>query len=276
MHSLQQLLSGGTLAEALTHLETQIKARPGDADLRAAFVQLLCLAGNWQRAQLQLRSWLAMTPQAKPTITLLEQVLEGEQQRAAVFCGQGEPRMPGPEWAWTSTLLRALQAGCRGEHEAAATLRDAAFSAANVGAGTVWLQEQQAEHAFEWLVDGDGRLGPVCELIVNGHYYWLPFAAIAEIRFQSPASVTDLVWRHAQVKLVDGSEQVCQIPVRYPLTPEAEDRLRLGKITEWQPLDQSEHQFIGYGQKVWLNSQAEFSLLDMASLHFTRAGKPDE
>jgi hypothetical protein len=50
-------------------------------------------------------------------------------------------------------------------------------------------------------MDGDARLGPVCETIVNGRYFWLPFNAIAEIRFQAPASVTDLVWRHALVRL---------------------------------------------------------------------------
>jgi hypothetical protein len=77
-------------------------------------------------------------------------------------------------------------------------------------------------------MDGDARLGPVCETIVNGRYFWLPFSAIAEIRFQAPASVTDLVWRHALVRLTDGTEQVCQIPARYPFAADASDAVKLG------------------------------------------------
>ena len=110
-------------------------------------------------------------------------------------------------------------------------------------------------------MDGDARLGPVCELIVNGRYCWLPFAAIAEIRFQAPASVTDLVWRHALVRLTDGSEQVCQIPARYPVTPQAEARFQLGRATEWQPLDDEGALYQGHGQKVWLNDNDEFPIL---------------
>ncbi len=67
-------------------------------------------------------------------------------------------------------------------------------------------------------MDGDGRFGPVCEAIVNGRYFWLPFSAIAR------DAVSGACQRHrsglapyALVRLTDGSEQVCQIPARYPL-----------------------------------------------------------
>lgn len=57
MYSLTTLMSGASLAETLARVEGEIKSRPADADLRAAFVQLLCLAGNWTRASTQLKSW---------------------------------------------------------------------------------------------------------------------------------------------------------------------------------------------------------------------------
>ncbi|MCP6060496.1 protein of avirulence locus ImpE, partial [Klebsiella pneumoniae] len=79
------------MSDALLRLEAEIKARPADADLRAAFVQFLSLSGNWARALTQLKSWLALKPQAKPTVTLLEQAIQGEQQRARVFAGEVRP-----------------------------------------------------------------------------------------------------------------------------------------------------------------------------------------
>ncbi|MEW5290802.1 type VI secretion system accessory protein TagJ [Erwinia papayae] len=267
MYSLNQLMSGASLAETLSRVENEIKSRPADADLRATFVQLLCLAGNWTRAATQLKSWLALKPQAQPTVTLLEQAVQGEIQRAAVFAGQGQPRMPGDAFSWAEKLLSALKADAACDSQQAATLRAEAFDAADLNPGQIKLEN--GEQAVAWLMDGDGRLGPVCELMVNGHYTWLPFAAISELRFQAPASVTDLVWRHTLVRLIDGSEQVCQLPVRYPFGQDAPDTFRLASVTEWTPLDAAGEQFTGHGQKTWLSEEGEFSLLALELLTFT-------
>ena len=56
MNTLYQRLAGESISDALLRLEAEIKARPADADLRAAFVQFLILSGNWARALTQLKS----------------------------------------------------------------------------------------------------------------------------------------------------------------------------------------------------------------------------
>ncbi len=35
------------------------------------------------------------------------------------------------------------------------------------------------------------RLGPVIEAMVNGRYFWVPFAAIGELDFDPPADLRD-------------------------------------------------------------------------------------
>lgn len=124
-------------------------------------------------------------------------------------------------------------------------------------------------------MDGDSRFGPVCEAIANGRYYWIPFAAIREMEFQAPASVTDLVWRHTRVQLVDGSEQICQIPVRYPLLPGADERYLRASVTEWQPLGHDDSQFTGHGQKLWLSDSGEYPLLTLQQLTFQPGGSDE-
>lgn len=203
MNTLYQHLAGESLSDALVRLENEIKARPADADLRAAFVQFLTLSGNWTRALTQLKSWLALKPQAS--------------------AGQ-------------------------------------------------WTLENDETQTFEWLMDGDARLGPVCETLVNGRYFWLPFSAIAEIRFQASASVTDLVWRHALVRLTDGTEQVCQIPARYPFAADASDAVKLARTTEWLPLDDDGTLYEGLGQKAWLSEQSESPLLPLSLVTFATDG----
>lgn len=263
MNTLYRHLAGEFLNDALLRLESQIKARPADADLRAAFVQFLTLSGNWARALTQLKSWLALKPQAKPTVTLLEQSIQGEQQRAQVLAGMAAPAMPHAQWPWLTTLAAALTES--GEH--AHALRLTALEQAQASAGQLAFDNEETQD-FEWLMDGDARLGPVCETIVNGRYFWLPFSAIAKIQFQAPASVTDLVWRHALVCLTDGSEQVCQIPARYPFANEAADAVKLARTTEWRPLDNDGLLYLGQGQKAWLSEQSENPLLSLSLVTF--------
>lgn len=274
MQSLQHQLATATIGETLAEVTRQIQASPADADLRAAFVQLLCLAGNWSRAQTQLHSWLALSPQAQPTVNLLQQAIAGEQQREAVLRGDAAPVLPGSAWTWCDTLLAALKADAAGEVARGQALRAEALDLAAANPGTITQQDQPT--AFSWLMDGDSRFGPVCEVINQGRYYWLPFAAIREMQFQAPASVTDLVWRHTRIQLIDGSEQVCQIPARYPLRAETDERFLRASATEWLPLGDSSDQFIGQGQKMWLSDSAEFSLLNLQQAVFDEAGTADE
>jgi len=274
MESLQHRLASATLSETLADVTRQIQANPANADLRAAFVQLLCLAGNWTRAQTQLQSWLALSSQAQPTVTLLQQAIAGELQRDAVLRGEAQPVLPGSAWHWCDTLLAALQAETAGDATRGSALRADALELAAANPGTATQQDQPT--AFSWLMDGDSRFGPVCEVINQGRYYWIPFAAIREMQFQAPASVTDLVWRHTRVQLVDGSEQVCQIPARYPLLTGADERVLRASVTEWQPLGEDPDQFMGQGQKMWLSDSAEFSLLSLQQVAFDNTESADE
>ncbi|MRT09238.1 protein of avirulence locus ImpE [Pantoea agglomerans] len=274
MESLQHRLASATLGETLADVTRQIQANPANADLRAAFVQLLCLSGNWSRAQAQLQSWLALSPQAQPTVNLLQQAIAGELQRDAMLRGEADPVLPGSAWHWCDTLLAALQAEVAGDVVRGSTLRAEAIELAAANPGTATQQDQPT--AFSWLMDGDSRFGPVCEVISQGRYYWIPFAAIREMQFQAPASVTDLVWRHTCVQLVDGSEQVCQIPARYPLLAASDERFLRASVTEWQPLGEDPDQFIGQGQKMWLSDSAEFSLLSLQQVAFDNVESADE
>lgn len=274
MHLFSQLLDGQSLAEALSAVENRVRAEPANADHRAALVQLLCVNGQWQRARAQMKSWLALKPQAQPTITLLEQCVDAELARAAVFAGEAAPRLPGAGAEWVAALHQALAADTRGDSARAALLRDAALEAAPLSPARLYLQDDEQGQTVEWLTDGDSRLGPVCEMAVNGQYYWLPFSLISEMQFQPPASVTDLVWRHTLVQLVDGSEQVCQIPLRYPFDQQATDAVRLAKVTEWHSKD--ELSFTGSGQKAWLDAEQQFPLLNLTRVVFDPVEPGDE
>ena len=167
-----------------------------------------------------------------------------------------------------------MQADIAGARAQADALRNAALEAAALNPGSALAQGDEEAQPFGWLVDGDSRLGPVCELLVNGHYFGCRSALSP--RCASGADERDRpVWRHTLVQLVDGAEQVCQVPVRYPFDADAQDRLRLASLTEWRPLDEAQQHYVGQGQKVWLNDEAEFPLLSTETLTFVASDVAD-
>ncbi len=265
MKMLSQLLSETSLAQAQVLLENDIKASPANARLRAALVQLLCLCGNWSRALTQLKSWQALAPQTEPTVTLLEQTITAEQRREAVLSGQGRPSISESHWPWLTLLTDALSLPA----SQAGALRALALKQACAPPGTL-TKKDNIEQSFNWLMDGDARFGPVCEVFINDRYLWLPFSAIAQVTFQMPSDTFDLIWRHSHIQLHNGQELTGQIPLRYPVTETQADDLLLARATQWQPLPTSESQNTGCGQKVLKGEGGEYPLSTLQTLRFQK------
>ena len=61
------------------------------------------------------------------------------------------------------------------------------------------------------------------EAIVNGRYYWIPFARLREVEIEKPADLRDIAWTPAQLTFANGGETVALIPTRYPGSESAAD-----------------------------------------------------
>ncbi|KFK97519.1 MULTISPECIES: type VI secretion system accessory protein TagJ [unclassified Serratia (in: enterobacteria)] len=267
MKSLFSVLKDTSLVSALEQSELAVKAAPENADKRAEWVQLLLLYGDWPRARMHLQAWQALAPLAGPTTQQLSENLAAELQREQVFRGDMGPGFVTPPNEWLLLLAEALRAA----PQQASELRDRAFDLAVANAGQFSLngaEESSAVTHFNWLADADSRLGPVCELFLDGRYYWVPFHDIESIQFQPPQNVVHLIWAHAMVKFRSGKQQVCQIPARYPLTANCDDAHRLGRKTDWQDLSDNGH-YAGQGQKSWITDEDECALLTLRQIQFT-------
>src|SRR5687767_4968034 len=71
----------GRLREALAAATEEVKARPGDASLRGFFCELLCFAGELERADRQLDALGQLDPQQAMGVSLLRHLLRAEQAR---------------------------------------------------------------------------------------------------------------------------------------------------------------------------------------------------
>ena len=257
-----------TLAQQLHELQVKVKADPGSAKLRIHLFQLLCVLGDWQRALGQLQVCGQLDAKALAMAQMYREAIRCEVFRADVFAGKRRPQVLGAPPGWIGLLIEALQHDRLEEASAAAELRQQALEEAVPRACTV------DGATCEWFADGDTRLGPVCEVLVNGQYFWLPFESCAGIRIEAPADLRDLVWSPAELLLPNEGCVPALIPTRYPqttvLTQENADSLKQSRATEW--LERAPEIWVGLGQRVWMSDVGEHPILDTRTLSFVAPG----
>jgi type VI secretion system protein ImpE len=252
----QDLLAAGNPAAALKALQQQVRANAADVKLRTFLFQLLCVLGQWQRANEQLTVCGELDAGTLAMVNTYRSALQCEAVREAVFAGRITPHIFGPPAAWVAQLAQALQLDAAGQPQAAADARAQALEQAGASRGTL------NDTAFEWIADADSRLGPVLEIIINGRYGWLPFEHLVAVDVEPVADLRDLVWAPAHLVFVNGGDTVALIPVRYAGTPLADDgALALSRKTEW--LELAAGQYRGIGQRIVATDAAELGLLEV-------------
>lgn len=251
----EEYLRAGEIEKALAELQEQTRAQPAKAELRVFLFQLLSVMGQWERAMTQLNVAADLDADALLLAHTYRPALNAEAYRAEVFAGRRSPLFLGEPPAWAGLLCQALPLLAKGEHEAAARLRDAAFEAAGAVGGTI------DDAPFEWIADADPRLGPMLEALIDGKYYWVPLERVRELRIEKPANLRDAVWALVTFVWANGGEATGMIPSRYPGSEAATDSaLRLARKTEWT--DAGSGFFLGRGQRMLATDQGEYPLFE--------------
>jgi type VI secretion system protein ImpE len=254
--SAEESLRAGQIDEALRDLQDRIRRSPADAKLRTFLFQILTVLGDWDRALSQLQVIGDLDAGALPMVHTYREAIRCERLRAQVFEGKSTPLVFGSPERWAALMIEAVRLSAEGHHGEAQRLRDEAFELAPATAGTIDGQP------FEWIADADPRLGPIVEAIVNGAYYWVPFARIREIRITEPTDLRDVVWTPIELMFANGGTMVGLMPCRYPGSEASTDSLiRLARKTDW--VEAAPEQFHGLGQRMLATDSGEYALLDV-------------
>jgi type VI secretion system protein ImpE len=259
--TLREALAAQDPQAALAAAEQATRADPGAAKPRIALFQVMCVLGLWKRAMAQLEVIGQLDAQALAMVSTYREAIKCEVVRAQVFAGTTTPLAFGEPQPWLAWLVEALQREAAGQAGAASELRAKAFEEAVFPAGTA------NQLAFEWIADADPRLGPVLEAIVNGRYYWMPFAALARIDVDPPEDLRDMVWTAVHLSFVNGGEAVGLVPTRYPGSEQSADgAVRLARKTLWET--GAGGSLIGMGQRVLATEDREVALLELRQIEF--------
>jgi len=233
------LYRAGQLKAAIEALGGELKKQPLDAKRRIFLFELLCFAGEYDRAEKHLDLLSDASPQAAAGAMLYRSALHAERERQAMFTRGAFP-------------LGSAHPSPSGE-----------------------LNGEK----FSGFGDADPRIGANLEAFIAGSYTWIPFAYIQAIETEPPKRLRDLLWIPAilhttsDFRLQDLGEVL--LPVVAPLSFKSEDEaVRLGRTTVWQ--DDSEYGQLPLGQKLLLCGDEELPLLEMRTLTFDHAGERAE
>ena len=255
----EQSLRDGDPAAALALLQEQVRAHPADAKLRVFLFQLLCVLGQWERALNQLNVAAELDPAALAMAQTYGDAVRCELMRSQVFEGKKSPMIFGEPEQWLALLIEALIVAGRGQPRESERLRAQAFEEAEA------VQGESDGQKFNWIADADSRLGPVLEAVINGRYYWVPFARLTRIAIEPPEDLRDMVWTPAHLQFENGGESVALIPTRYPGSETSQDGLiALARKTVWEEI--SPDMYRGLGQRILATDAAELVLMDIRAV----------
>ena len=258
----QELFKVGSLQEAITIATEEVKRHPTDTSRRGFLCELLCFAGDFPRADVLLDALGNQDPQAVLGVSLFRQVLRAEQARQDFYKQGRLPEfldLPEPHLKLhleASILLREEKA-----KEAAALLEQAEELRPGVSGtcdGT----------AFDDFRDIDDLTAGFFEVLTStGKYYWIPNERVESIEFHAPERPRDLLWRRAHMVVAGGPDGEVMVPAIYHGShADADDRIKLGRMTEWRGDDGAPVR--GFGQRLFLMGDEARSILEIQEITF--------
>lgn len=228
-----ELYRSGKLNEAIQALGSALRSNPADLRGRTFLFELLCFAGEFDRAQKQLQVLASGGGDAATGALLYHAALHAERKRQEMFTNNELPEKPT-------------------EGESASTI-----------SGTL------NGEPFEALTDADPRIGGRLEVFAAGDYLWIPLEHVTEVTIEPPRRLRDLLWIPAQVRTGPGFQNMELGEVLIPALAagswkNADDNVRLGRATVWEEID--EEQVVPVGQKMLLVDGEECPFLEVRSL----------
>ncbi|MES3036205.1 MAG: type VI secretion system accessory protein TagJ [Gemmatimonadota bacterium] len=218
----------GRLSEAVETLGIELRKNPSDAKRRTFLFELLCFSGEYERAVKQLEVLGSSSKEADLGAMLYKGAIRAQRERESLFADRAFPLDPAP----------AVRGTLNGK-------------------------------PFASLEDADPRIGARLECFAAGKYLWLPLAHVAQITMPAPASVRDTLWPTVHVRTGPGFKGMELGQVLLPVlaagtTTQADDLVRLGRVSDWTDLPDGGEAPVGL--KYWIVDGEEFPLLELREL----------
>ena len=199
----KELLEAGRLSAALEQLNDDVRSHPTDVRQRTFLFELLCFAGEYQRAARQLDVIEHQDATAEIGVQAYRHILTAEEARDALFSQGRQPRFLFSPPPYVYPHLEAVNQLRQAQPAAAKALLEQAVSTHPRLSGHVDGQ------VFDDFCDSDAILGPFLEAFVQSDYVWLPLEQIKQLTIPLPTHLRDLLWTPARLEAHSGPVGTC-------------------------------------------------------------------
>ena len=262
MATAKELFQQGELTAAIAQLISEVKARPTDTSARIFLFELLCFAGEWDRAERQLD---VIVTQGEAGALPYLNCLKAERQRQRLWSESVEPHFLFDPPDSIDLHLQAIHKTRDGDFAAGRALLDRAEEQRPPRPGTC------DGTAFYDLRDADDFIAPVLEMAIKDQYAWIPFAQIRSITIAKPTQVRDLLYTHARIETADGTlAEGFLLSLYAGSSASGNDSARLGRMTDWKAYN--DELACGVGAKLWMVGDDDVVVFEVRFLEFDASG----
>jgi len=257
----KDLFDAGKLSAALEELNQEVRAHPIDFRLRTFLFELLCFAGDYQRAELQLDVIAQQNTNIELGAQIYRNALAAERLRIAVATQDSLPTFLLEPPAFAALHVAALHRLREGKSAEARVLLTEAAEVQPLVSGKV------DGAPFSDFSDGDAVLSPFLEVIIRERYVWVPFIQVKRFTVAAPKRLRDLLWVPGTLETLNGPAGEVFFPVLYGGSSGNEsEQVKLGRMTVWK--DAGEGLQRGMGQRMFFVDDGEKSILEIREVDF--------
>jgi type VI secretion system protein ImpE len=217
-------------------LAALLRDRPEDSAARSFLFELLCFAGDWERARKQLAILGGESDQAQLGSVLYTSAIQAEQQRHEFY---------------HERVFRRTRANCA-------------------------LSGRLNGKPFSDIRDADPDLGPRFEIFAAGQFHCIPFELLVGLRIEPPKRLLDTLWASgfAATRGQPNEQDLGEVllPALYPFSfRNSDESVWLGRLTTW--ICDEEGTEYPIGQRILLVDGEEVPFLEVRTLEFDPPGE---
>lgn len=257
---VQELLYSDQLDEAIAAMNVEVKNDATSVDKRALLAELLCFAGNLDRADVILNAISDIDPGAAIGVAMFRQLVRAEQARQQFY---NEGRLP--EFHTKPDAVLEL------ELRAAVAVREGSLAEA----GALLAEREAVRTPLAGIADSvpfddfrdldDLNAAHIEVLTTTGKYFWIPTASIASIEFRKPDKRRDLLWRRANLSVNEGPDGEVFVPAIY-YSKNASPGHRLGHLTDFA--GEAGGAMLGKGLREFALGDQARTILELTKIQF--------
>ncbi|MCA0936236.1 protein of avirulence locus [Vibrio alginolyticus] len=262
MTQWKDALSQGHLQTSLDLIIKDVKSSPKDAGLRSSFIELLCISGDFERADDQLMQSIKLYPEYIAGASQLRHLVKAAQARKDFALGAATATVLGSREDSMKSLVALNLAMTNNDFNLASQHSQSLENSRTVKGFTV------NETIYSDVRDIDDRLGGYIELFSSaGNYFLVPLADVSYLEMKPANSLLESIWRPVEFDIDGLGEGEGHMPLTY--SDSETDAQKLGRETDWKQLG-SEDVYAGLGQKCWLVGEMALPLFDIHTLAVTK------